>query len=465
MKVNYQETIDSLPKEFVQPNSLEKIQRLNSQSERTLVILDDDPTGTQTVHGVDIITTWEVGLLQGLFEAKSPIFFILTNSRSLQEPEATALAEEIGANLKKASEAAKRKIMVVSRGDSTLRGHYPAEVDAMSEALGIERAITVLIPAFFEGGRFTINNTHWVKEGEELIPASETPFAQDAAFGYKNAELTKWVEEKSKGKIKAADVESISLDDLRLVPEKLVEQLISMNNGATCVVNAAAYSDLENIVIAIIKAEKEGKKFTFRTAASIVPVLAGIERKPPLVRNDFTFKNENGGIVIVGSYVPKTSAQLEKLKELESLSFKEVDVNRLLESDSAHYISKLIAELDEKISYGQTVVIYTSRLLVKGNDGASSLNIGNKISESLVAIVKGLKSQPKFVLAKGGITSSDTATKGLGIKKAKAIGQILPGVPVWEQGAEAKYPGVPYVVFPGNVGDDNAVATAIKKLI
>ncbi len=463
--MNYQKTIDELPKEFIQSTSLEQIQRLNSQSERTLVILDDDPTGTQTVHGVDIITSWETSLLQSLFEAKSPIFFILTNSRSLPEPEAVALAKEIGTNLKKASEASKRNIMVISRGDSTLRGHFPAEVDAMSEALGHERAVTMLVPAFFEGGRFTIKNTHWVKEGENLIPASETPFAQDAAFGYKNAELTKWVEEKSKGKIKAEEVESISIDDLRLSPENLVEQLIPMKNGATCVVNAAAYSDLETFVIAIIKAEKEGKKFTFRTAASIVPVLAGIERKSSLEKEDFIFKNKNGGIVIVGSYVPKTSAQLEKLKELDSLTFIEIDVNRLLEKNISNYISNLTAELDEKISSGQTAVIYTSRLLVKGADGASSLNIGNKISDGLVAIVKGLKSQPKFVFAKGGITSSDTATKGLGIKKARVIGQILPGVPVWEQGPEAKYPGVPYIVFPGNVGDDSAVADAVKKFI
>ena len=68
------------------------------------------------------------------------------------------------------------------------------------------------------------------------------------------------------------------------------------------------------------------------------------------------------------------------------------------------------------------------------------------------------------MIAKGGITSSDVATRGLGVKRALVRGQLLPGVPVWRLGAEARFPGIDYVVFPGNVGSDTALADAVQQL-
>jgi uncharacterized protein YgbK (DUF1537 family) len=81
----------------------------------------------------------------------------------------------------------------------------------------------------------------------------------------------------------------------------------------------------------------------------------------------------------------------------------------------------------------------------------------------LISIVRGLQVRPRFLIAKGGITSSDVATRGLGVRRALVRGQILPGVPVWRLGAEARFPGLDYVVFPGNVGGDTALADAVRK--
>jgi uncharacterized protein YgbK (DUF1537 family) len=67
------------------------------------------------------------------------------------------------------------------------------------------------------------------------------------------------------------------------------------------------------------------------------------------------------------------------------------------------------------------------------------------------------------LIAKGGITSSDIATKSLKVKLAMVAGSILPGVPVWKLGEESLFPGMHYVIFPGNVGGDDALSLAVAK--
>ena len=99
-----------------------------------------------------------------------------------------------------------------------------------------------------------------------------------------------------------------------------------------------------------------------------------------------------------------------------------------------------------------------------GNTPSESLAIGNAVSDGLVTIVSKLQSQPSFIIAKGGITSSDVATKGLGIRRAMVLGQAAPGVPVWSIGEEGKFPGMSYVVFPGNVGGEDELAKLVRRL-
>jgi uncharacterized protein YgbK (DUF1537 family) len=82
----------------------------------------------------------------------------------------------------------------------------------------------------------------------------------------------------------------------------------------------------------------------------------------------------------------------------------------------------------------------------------------------LIALVQRITATPRFLVAKGGITSSDIATGGLGVRRAHVLGQLIPGVPVWRLGAESRFPGMAYVVFPGNVGDDRALAEGMTRL-
>lgn len=447
--MNASEVFSALPPEY--PVDLtSRISEQRIKLNQTIVVLDDDPTGTQTVHGVAVITEWTSEHIRKEFESETGIFYILTNSRSLPAGEANMLAKEIGTNLLLASKQTGRKFLVISRSDSTLRGHYPNEVDAIAQSINYEDAITFLVPAFFEGGRYTINDVHYIKEKNQLIPVSETPFAADKTFGFRHSNLKRFVEEKSGGKIKAAEVQSLSINNLRtLSPEDVAQKINAMPIRATCVVNSASYHDLQVFALAMLLSER---KVLLRSAASIVPVLAGIDKKPLLGSEYFQHSGENGILVIVGSYVPKTSAQLENLKKASAIHLMEIEVNQVVAGKLSP--RKVASQIDHLILTGEDVVVYTSRTLVSAADPVKSLLIGKKVSEFITAVVSALKIQPKCILAKGGITSSDIATKGLGVKKAMVAGQVAAGVPVWKLGEEVKFPGLNYIVFPGNVGDD-----------
>jgi uncharacterized protein YgbK (DUF1537 family) len=113
---------------------------------------------------------------------------------------------------------------------------------------------------------------------------------------------------------------------------------------------------------------------------------------------------------------------------------------------------------------GKDVVVYTSRKLHTAADSQGNLLIGHRVSDGLITLLGMLSGKPRYLLAKGGITASDVATKGLSVRRAMVLGQILPGVPVWRLGEESRYPGLPYIVFPGNVGNSEALADVIKML-
>lgn len=72
--------------------------------------------------------------------------------------------------------------------------------------------------------------------------------------------------------------------------------------------------------------------------------------------------------------------------------------------------------------------------------------------------------QPRYLIAKGGITSSDIGTKACQEKKAWVPGQIEKGIPVWKLGPKSRMPGTPYIIFPGNVGDEDTLYQVIRKL-
>ena len=389
------------------------------------------------------------------------------NSPSLTPGAAQALSRDLGANLRRAIAATGIAVQILSRSDSTLRGHYPGEVDALMHALQLPDLPRILVPCFFEGGRYTADDVHYVAEGSRLVPAAQTPYAGDAVFGYRNANLRDWVVEKTGGLVAAERIASISLADVRTGgPGAVRERLLALRPGDCCIVNALAYQDLEVFTAGLLDAEAQGKAFVFRTAASFVRVRAGIRPRGLLDRDAIAVAgSRRGGLFVVGSYVPKTSAQLAALLAGKTVAAVEVRVDDMLNpvrrSDA---VAAAIAAADRALDAGRDTVVFTSRTLVTGADAASSLEIGRQVSDSLVAIVRGIGCRPRYVVAKGGITSSDVATAGLEARRAMIMGQVLPGVPVWQLGDETRWPGLAYVVFPGNVGDDHALEEVRRRL-
>ncbi|MBZ0300747.1 MAG: hypothetical protein K8J31_13440, partial [Anaerolineae bacterium] len=313
---------------------------------------------------------------------------------------------------------------------------------------------------------YTIGDVHYVAEEGWLVPAAQTQFARDAVFGYQASNLRDWVVEKSGGQIALPQTTSISLDDIRTGgPDRVTEALLRLEHNAYCVINAVNERDLAVVALAVIRAEDRGKQFLYRTAASFAAARAGIALRPLLTAADLNLTGTGGGLVVVGSYVPKSSQQLKHLLDQPGIVAVEVQVSRLLAEDSYQAeVERVIGAVDEHLRRNTNVVVYTSRELVTGSDAASSLKIGNRVSAGLVAVVRGLHTTPRFLVAKGGITSSDLATRALDVRRALVMGQILPGVPVWKLGAESRQPGMAYVVFPGNVGEANALAQVVEKL-
>ena len=450
------------------------LQKEISANQKKIVVLDDDPTGVQTVHDISVYTDWTKDSIRQGFQEKNNLFYILTNSRGFTQDETTLAHNEIAANVDAVAKELGKEYIFISRSDSTLRGHYPLETEILrtnyEKNTGCSIDGELLGPFFKEGGRFTIDDVHYVRYGNELIPANETEFAKDKTFGYQAATMPEYVEEKTKGAYPARNVVCISLDEIhQMAIDEIEQKLLHVQGFNKIIVNAVDYADLKVFCVALYRAMAKGKVFMFRTAAAIVKVMGGVSDQPLLEKEQMVRANElHGGIIVVGSHTEKTTRQLEALKQLSDIRFVELDATKVAETGGLEKeVERCLALEEAWIRDGKTVCCYTSRALITADTGnkEDELRLSVRISDAVQSLVGGLSVVPKFVIAKGGITSSDVGTKALGVKRANVLGQIEPGIPVWQTGAESKFPGIPYVIFPGNVGEDTTLRYAVEKLI
>ena len=444
-----------------------------AKSTAKVVVLDDDPTGIQTVHDVNVYTDWTYESILSGFEEPGRMFYLLTNSRSFSAETTRQVHAEIARNVWNASQKTSKNFILVSRGDSTLRGHWPLEPETLCETLeslsGVPVDGEIIAPFFREGGRYTAGDVHYVADGDVLVPAGETEFAKDKTFGYVSSDLPDWIEEKSGGKIRRGDVCSVSLEELRACDRKGIEEkLMSVHGFGKVVVNALDSCDIEVFCTALLGAMARGRRFLLRTAAAVPKVLGGVSDRPLLTRTEMTDTGcTRGGLIIAGSHVKKTSDQLEELKRSGTARFIEFNQHLVLQPELLKAeIARVVEECGREITAGNTVAVYTRRKMIDAGTGdkEAELNISVKISEAVTKIVEDLAVRPAFLIAKGGITSSDIGVRGLGVKRALVLGQILPGVPVWKTGPESRFPGIAYIIFPGNVGGNTALADAVRIL-
>lgn len=439
-----------------------------------IIVLDDDPTGIQTVHDISVYTDWSYESISRGFKERNKVFYILTNSRGFTEEQTVKAHRQIGRMIAQVAEEQQRKYLIVSRGDSTLRGHYPLETMILKEQLECYSRIKadgeIICPYFREGGRFTLDNIHYVQYGDSLVPAGETEFANDKTFGYESSDLTEYIEEKSKGLYKKEDVLTISLQELRALKiDEITDKLMNITDFGKVVVNAIDAYDLKIFCIALYRAIVQGKYFLFRTAAGFVKELGAIADKPLLTRQEMiTSGSGTGGIVVVGSHTQKTTSQVEQLKTLEGIRFIEFNSDLVLEENRfQEEIASVLKQEQDLLSHGVTVIVCTKRklLTLEHDSKEDALERSVKISDAVQSLVGRLNITPAFVVAKGGITSSDIGTKALKVKRANVLGQIRPGIPVWQTGEESKFPHIPYVIFPGNVGEQNTLKEVVEILL
>lgn len=430
-----------------------------------IIVIDDDPTGSQTVHSCLLLLKWDVATLkQGLLD-DSPIFFILANTRSLTPTEAERTIREVCHNLKQALTATDtQEYLVVSRSDSTLRGHYPLETDVIAAELGPFDA-HFMVPAFFDAGRITLDSTHYIETDGVRTPVHKTEFAKDSVFSYSHSYLPDYVAEKTAGKITAEQVTRFTLDVIR---QDTIDHLMGLNNNVCVAVDAQQQADLDSFSQGVLSAAAQGKKFLFRSAASLLTSLAALPPQPVAAAEMTRYTRDNKpGVILVGSHVQKTTRQLECLLQQPDVVGIEVNVSLLKENPTQAdvIVADVLAQVQAVYGQGQTAAIYTSRKELTFADVDTRLAFGEAVSHLLMDIVRGLPGDLGFLISKGGITSNDTLSKGLALTSARLLGQVIPGVSVITAGADhPQFPSLPVVLFPGNVGDNQAVAAAYQRM-
>lgn len=450
-----------------------------------LIVLDDDPTGTQSVSNLPVLTRWEVadlewGLRQETNGEPVAALYVLTNTRSLGEAEAAARNTEIATAALAAAANLGVRVDFVSRGDSTLRGHYPLEPDTLAAAITADGGAPIdgvlIAPGFPDAGRITVDSTHYCVIDGIAIPAAETEFAADATFGYTSSHLADYVQEKSGGRIRSADVLAVTLDTIRNGgPEAVAGILLRASNATPIVIDFVVEEDLRVVALGLLIAQGQGRTFLHRVGPPFVRAIIGQDQAAPLTADDVyagLTPSGHGGLIVVGSHVGVTTRQLARLKEASpETATVELEVPSLVTAtgadhpDRAAHLAATVAAICAALATGN-VILQTSRALVTTADAQSSLALSRSVSAAVVSAVQQVlgSTAPRFVIAKGGITSSDVAAFGLSIRHAIVRGPMLPGiVSLWEP-QDGPATGIPYVVFAGNVGTDDSLAQVAAKL-
>ena len=427
-----------------------------------IIVVDDDPMGVQASFNVTVLMDWSLDTLVDDFRFNTRPTFIVANTRGMSTTAAKRTVGEIAHNVTNAARMIDHPLVIIGRGDSTLRGHYFEEAKSLAAGINLKNAPLVLSPFFFEGGRVTIDDIHYVIENNQLIPAGQSEFAKDATFGYSKSRLHEWVGEKTLGVIKPDEVCSISLDTIRKGgPSAVTEALCSLQPNSICITNAVTMRDIQVVALGSIRAEERGRHAVWKTAASFINARAGIGSAELIQPATLNLPQDRGGLIVVGSHTSRTNRQLKGLSNVRELSRVEIDVDKLLSNDQE--LLNVIRSINRNLRAGVDTAIFTSRRLIASDSKENNLLLSAQISEKLALMLQKV-CRPKYVIAKGGMTSYDIATKSLHARRALALGQILPGIPIWQLDTESSAPGMTFIPFPGNQGTDTALSDLLTIL-
>ena len=442
-----------------------------------IVVFDDDPTGSQTVHGCPLLLSWQEEILSQGLNNPSPLLFLLANTRAMSPESAKSRLLEICQSIK-TTFASKNlnfeDVVFISRGDSTLRGHGVLEPEILSQQLGPFDA-TFHVPAFIEGGRTTVDGMHLLNDS----PVHLSHFASDQIFGYSTSYLPNWLEEKSKGNICAQDVRLVTICQLEAAinteqgMQKLLDFLKSFSNNVPVVVDAHERSHLKVFAQAILTL-KNDKKFLFRSAASLISAFAQLPENPINSSSLFSLKLKNrdksfkGGLIMVGSHVHLADQQLERLlieNDCEGIELPASKISRVLDGSLPDFLLEDLEnvwfdQIKKILNSGKTPVLYTSRGEINFSSISKRLSFGLQLAEVMARLAAKLVPDLGYLITKGGITSQILLEKGLGLGIVELKGQILPGLSIVCPYENRKFQQIPIITFPGNLGDSSTLLKA-----
>ena len=419
--------------------------------DRRLVVLDDDPTGVQTLAGVRVLLRWDADRVHDALQGRRAVH-VITNARALPAEEAF----DVTAEAARSALAGAPDALVILRGDSTLRGHLREEVLALAEAVSPGRLPPLLlVPALPSAGRVTIGGVHLLERDGLRVPLHETEYATDGVFAYTNARLLAWAEERTAGLFRAQEGRELHLDELRAGGPALVaaalRELEQAGQPAALVPDVENLSDLELIARGYGLAVEEGVTALVRCAPAFAGALSGAGAE------GFVSPPQTKAVLLVcGSYVPKATDQLHALLNVYPGSLVEVDVQALVSRDPAEEIAGAASAASALLRAGPLAVLATPR---RRPAGTETLAAGERISSGLALAAGSVSPRPTCIVAKGGVTSCVTLRDGFGATDADVVGPLLPGVSHWRTG------DLDYVVVPGNVGDDRLLADVVELVL
>jgi len=443
-----------------------------------VVVIDDDPTGSQTVHSCPLLLRWDQDTLRRGLRHPSPLLFLLADTRALTPEDAAERNRLIAANLDAALAQEglnRRDLLLVSRGDSTLRGHGVTEPGALADCFGPFDA-TFHVPAFLEGGRTTVDGVHRL-HGQ---PVHETPFARDRLFGFSSSDLARWLEEKSGGAIPAAAVLRIVWRELDAACgpglPRLLDRLRGLAGNVSVVVDAERQAQLDAFAAAVrgLRAEK---RFLFRSAASLVKALAD-PGPPPLDATGLAALRRRGadgrakpGLVMVGSHVPLADQQLERLLAEPGCHGVELPVRRIARVLDGGTPVLLLADLEREwqlqlqslLASGATPVLFSSRGELRFGSEREGRRFSRHLAQLMGRLAAGLAADLGYLISKGGITTQTLLADGLGLESVQLEGQLLAGLSLVRP-LEGSHAGLPILTFPGNLGDATTLREAWQRM-
>ena len=455
-----------------------------------IVVIDDDPTGSQTVHSCPLLLSWDPEALRQGLRHPSPLLFVLANTRALTPEAAATRNREIVDALVLAMAAEGLEpddLQLVSRGDSTLRGHGVLEPKVLAQAWGTHVAAvdaTLHVPAFLEGGRTTVNGVHRL-HGD---PVHTTAFARDRLFGYSTSDLAEWLDEKSAGQIPAYTVVRIPLEWLEAErSEHLLACLEGLEANRSVVVDATRPEHLR-VLGAAIRSLQGRKRFLFRSAASLLNGLVDSGPSPlgpqPLdagglvgLRRCDSRAQPLPGLVVVGSHVALADQQLEVLladARCRGLELPVARIARVLEGGSPDLLlpdleAEWRSQLEQALEEGLTPVLFSSRGELAFGVGAAAserrLRFGRQLASLMARLLAGVAPRLGYLISKGGITTGALLVEGLGLAAVELEGQLLPGLSVVRAIASSadhapQGPPLPVITFPGNLGTEQTLKEA-----